>query len=115
MTTGSQQALRRIMEIYSSTTRFALACNHSNGIIEPIQSRCAIVRYKKLSDEEITSRLITIVEKEKIIRTEEEDGLDALVYTADGDMRTAINNLQSTWAGFGILTAENVFKGKLTT
>ena len=49
MTTAAQQALRRTMEIYSSTTRFALACNLSSKLIEAIQSRCAILRYTRLT------------------------------------------------------------------
>jgi replication factor C subunit 2/4 len=66
MTTGAQQAMRRTMEVYSSTTRFALACNTSNKIIEPIQSRCAILRYAKLKDGEILKRLLEICELEKV-------------------------------------------------
>ena len=54
------------MEIYSNTTRFALACNLSNKIIEPIQSRCAILRYSKLADAEVMKRLQEIVEMEKV-------------------------------------------------
>lgn len=54
------------MEIYSNTTRFALACNMSNKIIEPIQSRCAILRYAKLSDLEVLKRLIEVCEAEKV-------------------------------------------------
>ena len=53
MTDGAQQALRRTMELYSSTTRFALACNTSEKIIEPIQSRCAMLRYSKLTDAQV--------------------------------------------------------------
>ena len=66
MTAGAQQALRRTMEIYSNTTRFCLACNMSNKIIEPIQSRCAILRYTKLRDQEILKRLLEICEEEKV-------------------------------------------------
>ena len=66
MTAGAQQALRRTMEIYSNTTRFCLACNMSNKIIEPIQSRCAILRYAKLRDTEILKRLLEICEMEKV-------------------------------------------------
>ena len=65
MTQGAQQALRRTMEIYSSTTRFALACNASSKIIEPIQSRCAIVRFTRLSDTDLLSRLVTVCQAER--------------------------------------------------
>ncbi|KAK1927184.1 P-loop containing nucleoside triphosphate hydrolase protein [Papiliotrema laurentii] len=108
MTAGAQQALRRTMEIYSNTTRFALACNMSNKIIEPIQSRCAILRYAKLRDAEVLKRLKEITEMEKVKYNDE--GLAALIFTAEGDMRQAINNLQSTWSGFGFVSQDNVFK-----
>lgn len=66
MTGGAQQALRRTMEIYSNTTRFALACNQSNKIIEPIQSRCAVLRYTKLTDSQILRRLLEICKMENV-------------------------------------------------
>ncbi|XP_054022554.1 replication factor C subunit 2 [Dryobates pubescens] len=108
MTDGAQQALRRTMEIYSKTTRFALACNASDKIIEPIQSRCAVLRYTKLTDSQILARLLKIVEKEDVPYTD--DGLEAIIFTAQGDMRQALNNLQSTYSGFGFINSENVFK-----
>ncbi|CAB4039716.1 replication factor C subunit 2-like, partial [Paramuricea clavata] len=85
MTDGAQQALRRTMEVFSKTTRFALACNISDKIIEAIQSRCAILRYTKLSDAQILSRLMEICDKEKVLKTD--DGLEAITFTAQGDMR----------------------------
>eukprot|EP00899_Mesostigma_viride_P015337 jgi/Mesvir1/23804/Mv10618-RA.1 len=108
MTAGAQQALRRTMEIFSSTTRFALACNLSSKIIEPIQSRCAIVRFASLTDAEVLDRVLTVAQAEGVSFTQE--GLEAIVFTADGDMRQALNNLQATHAGFGLITPENVFK-----
>ncbi|XP_016832201.1 replication factor C subunit 2 isoform X5 [Cricetulus griseus] len=122
MTDGAQQALRRTMEIYSKTTRFALACNASDKIIvslarepslcclcpEPIQSRCAVLRYTKLTDAQVLTRLMNVIEKEKVPYTD--DGLEAIIFTAQGDMRQALNNLQSTFSGFGYINSENVFK-----
>ncbi|XP_043820632.1 replication factor C subunit 2 isoform X1 [Dromiciops gliroides] len=108
MTDGAQQALRRTMEIYSKTTRFALACNASDKIIEPIQSRCAVLRYTKLTDAQVLARLMAVIEKEKVEYTD--DGLEAIIFTAQGDMRQALNNLQSTYSGFGFINSENVFK-----
>ena len=66
MTAGAQQALRRTMELYSNSTRFAFACNQSNKIIEPLQSRCAILRYSKLSDEDVLKRLLEIIKLEDV-------------------------------------------------
>ncbi|VDN06313.1 unnamed protein product [Thelazia callipaeda] len=108
MTEGAQQALRRTMEVYSKTTRFALACNQSSKVIEPIQSRCAILRFTKLTEEEIARRILLVCQAEKVAF--DETGIDAVVYTAQGDMRQALNNLQCTVAGFRIVTADNVFK-----
>ncbi|KAH8940525.1 hypothetical protein BDL97_15G093600 [Sphagnum fallax] len=108
MTGGAQQALRRTMEIYSNTTRFALACNLSSKIIEPIQSRCAVVRFARLTELEILDRLLRVVEAEKVPYVPE--GLEAVVFTADGDMRQALNNLQATYSGFQFVNQDNVFK-----
>ena len=92
MTKAAQQALRRTMEIYSATTRFALACNNSTKIIEPIQSRAAILRYTKLSNEEVALRLLQVIKAEKI--SYDDSGIEALLFTCEGDMRNALNNLQ---------------------
>lgn len=51
LTEGAQQALRMIISDYSSTTRFVLSCNDSTKIIEPIQSRCSILRFQKVTDD----------------------------------------------------------------
>jgi len=80
------------MEIYSKTTRFALACNNSEKIIEPIQSRCAVLRYSKLSDAQVLARLLDVVKEENVDYGN--DGLEAILFTAQGDMRQALNNLQ---------------------
>ncbi|XP_026286122.1 replication factor C subunit 2 [Frankliniella occidentalis] len=108
MTEGAQQALRRTMELYSSTTRFALACNNSEKIIEAIQSRCAMLRCAKLTDAQVLAKILEVCEKEQVSYTD--DGLEAIVFTAQGDMRQALNNLQSTFNGFGHVNSENVFK-----
>ena len=79
------------MELYSNSTRFALACNTSEKIIEPIQSRCAMLRYSKLSDAQVLAKILEICRLENIDYTD--DGLEAVVYTAQGDLRQALNNL----------------------
>jgi replication factor C small subunit len=93
LTNDAQSALRRTMERYSATTRFILSCNYSSKIIEPIQSRCAVYRFKPLSKEAVTKRIGHIAEMEKLEVTK--GGMDAIEYVASGDMRKAINALQA--------------------
>lgn len=93
LTNDAQSALRRTMERYSATTRFILSCNYSSKIIEPIQSRCAVYRFKPLSKEAVTKRIGHVAEMEKLEVTK--GGMDAIEYVASGDMRKAINALQA--------------------
>ncbi len=66
MTPEAQNALRRTIENYSSSCRFILSCNYSSKIIDPIQSRCAIFRFRTIDDNEIKKRLKIIIEKENL-------------------------------------------------
>ncbi|MBI5355380.1 MAG: replication factor C small subunit, partial [Candidatus Aenigmarchaeota archaeon] len=91
LTTEAQQALRRTMESFSSVTRFILACNYSSKIIEPIQSRCAVFRFRPVDKQEIAKHIKAIAEKERV--KIDEAGIEALI--GAGDMRKAINLLQS--------------------
>lgn len=96
LTSAAQQALRRTMEKYVSTSRFVLLCNYPGKIIEPIQSRCAYFRFNRLNDETITDRLTSIAIKEKLKTNKE--GIKTIVRIAEGDMRKAINILQASAA-----------------
>ncbi|WP_297508175.1 replication factor C small subunit [Thermococcus sp.] len=107
LTQDAQQALRRTMEMFSNNVRFILSCNYSSKIIEPIQSRCAIFRFRPLSDEAIAERIKYIAENEGLELTEE--GLQAILYVAEGDLRRAINVLQAAAALDTKITDENVF------
>mmetsp|Transcript_16337 Transcript_16337/g.38831 ORF Transcript_16337/g.38831 Transcript_16337/m.38831 type:complete len:319 (+) Transcript_16337:52-1008(+) len=108
MTQAAQQAMRRTMEIFSETTRFALACNISSKIIEPIQSRCAILRFSRISDEDMLQRLKLVLEKEGA--PYDQSGLEALAFSAEGDMRNALNGAQSTFNAFGEINKATVFR-----
>lgn len=93
MTADAQHAMRRTMERYTQTCRFILCANYSGKIIEPIQSRCAIFRFTPLEDKVIADFLKEIADREGIKL--EEDGLNAIISIAEGDMRKAINTLQA--------------------
>src|SRR3989344_3993904 len=108
LTFDAQQALRRTMERYSRTCRFIMSANYSSKIIEPIQSRCVILRFSQLSAKDIEARIKEVAGKEK-----GEVGVgaaEAIVYVCQGDMRKAINVLQASASGGGKITEKMVYE-----
>lgn len=108
LTSDAQHALRRTMEKFSATTRFALSCNYSSKIIEPIQSRCAVFRFSRLSEEELRLIIERVAQGEglKLDKAAE----DAVLYVSDGDGRKAINVLQGACALNPHVTADEVYR-----
>lgn len=94
LTREAQQALRRTMEVFTNTCRFILSCNYSSKILDPIQSRCAIFRFKLLEKKEMDKIIKRIAEKEKL--AVDEEALRALYEASEGDCRRVINLLQAT-------------------
>ncbi|MCW6167306.1 MAG: replication factor C small subunit [Thermoplasmatales archaeon] len=92
LTAEAQASLRRLMERYSSSCRFILSCNYSSRIIDPIQSRCAVFRFRSYGPEAVAELLDRIAKSEK--KTLDPAARDALVAAAAGDMRRAVNLLQ---------------------
>ncbi|MGC8812415.1 MAG: replication factor C small subunit [Candidatus Aenigmatarchaeota archaeon] len=93
LTPEAQQALRRTMEMYTNVSRFSLICNYSSKIIEPIQSRCAVFRFKALSEGDVKKFIERIVTGEKLKITE--DGIKAVIEICEGDLRKVANLLQA--------------------
>ena len=108
MTSSAQGSMRVTISDYSNTTRFVLACNDSSKIIEAIQSRCTVLRFGKLSSDDIKERIKFVLNNENA--KYDEKGLQAIIDTCNGDMRYALNNSQSCIVGFGEINEENVYK-----
>lgn len=93
LTQDAQQALRRTMESFTNVSRFILACNWSSKIIEPIQSRCAVFRFRALSEEDIKTYVERIAKNEKLKVTN--DAIGAIIEITEGDLRRVSNLMQS--------------------
>mgnify|MGYP001772840939 CR=1 FL=1 len=108
MTGDAQQALRRMMEVHSATARFILIANYVSRIIEPIQSRCAVIRFSPLPREAVVGRLEFIASSEGVVLGG--GALDALWEVSGGDLRRAINALQAASSISRKVTAETIYK-----
>lgn len=95
LTQDAQPALRRIMEQYSDTTRFALSCNYVNRIIGPLQSRCATMHFQRLGDDAVEDGLLNVIDSEDI-DVQDEIAVDKIIRSARGQLRDAILTLQTS-------------------
>jgi replication factor C small subunit len=105
MTAEAQTALRRIIEDTSQTTRFIIICNYLSQIIEPIQSRCVIFKFRRLSKEDVSNYLRFICENEGA--KFEDEAFSTIYESTLGDLRHSINILQAA-AGMGSVSSSNV-------
>lgn len=108
LTSDAQAALRRTMERYSKICRFILSCNYSSKIIDPIQSRCAVFRFKPLSREDVAEYLGKIIATEKV--NIDDDALEGLIHVARGDMRRAVNSLQVAASMGNKITLDTIYQ-----
>ncbi len=107
LTKEAQQALRRTMENYTNTCRFILAANYSSKIIDPIQSRCAVFKFRPLEKQDILDMVDSIVKEENLKISQE--AREALFLVSEGDCRRLENILQSCAAVSKDIGAELVY------
>jgi replication factor C small subunit len=112
MTSEAQASLRRTMERYSTICRFILSCNYSSRIIEPIQSRCGVFRFRSLEPAEVRSYLERIAKAEKRVVTPA--AYDAMLKISEGDLRRAVNLLQLSSAVTEKIDADVVYESAAT-
>lgn len=108
LTDDAQSALRRTMERYTLTCRFVLSCNYSSKIIDPIQSRCAVFRFRPVVPDAVKDYVRRIAKAEGLEVTQE--GLEAIIYVARGDMRRVTNALQVAAATDKKIDADTVYQ-----
>lgn len=107
MTKDAQNALRRVIEKFTENTRFCIICNYLSKIIPALQSRCTRFRFGPLKQDQMVNRLEYVIAQESVKVSE--DGMKALVTLAMGDMRRALNILQSTSMAYTETTEDNVY------
>lgn len=112
LTTDAQAALRRTIEKHTHICRFILSANYSSKIIEPIQSRCTVFRFRPIKADDIKKYMRKIASNEKLEITP--DGLDTLIFISRGDLRKAINVLQVGASVDKTITAELLYEMSAT-
>ncbi len=110
MTYDAQFALRRVVELYTDSTRFCLICNYLTKIIPALQSRCQMFRFAPINNMDHLARIQYIIQAEKI--NIDKTTAERIVELSEGDMRKSLNLLQSLYMinGQKQITLDIVYK-----
>lgn len=108
ITSKAQNLLSNIISDFRKNTRIVFICNDCTQIIESIQSRCMIIKYPKISNDNLYHKIETICKAENIPYNS--DGIDSLLFVSDNDIRQAINNLECIYYSFNNLNKDTVYK-----
>jgi replication factor C subunit 3/5 len=106
MTSTAQMALRRIMEKYTSNTRFCIIANYTHKLSPALLSRCTRFRFSPLKEPDIRRLVDIVIEKEDVNIAP--DATDSLVTLSKGDMRRALN-AQGAKIDRDLITNETIF------
>ena len=112
LTPDAQGALRRIMEQFSETCRFILSCNYSSKIVEAIQSRCAVFRFRPLDAEKVLEKVVEVANSEGVEL--EQEAAQAIANVSLGDLRKAITSLQVAASLDSHVTRELIYETTAT-
>lgn len=108
ITTKAQHLLSNIITEYTKNTRLVFICNDCSQITESIQSKCMIIKYGKLSTDNLYNKIETICINEKIKYTT--DVINELLFLSDYDIRQSINNLECIYFSNMEFNIENIYK-----
>ena len=108
ITPKAQNLLSNIISEFRKNTRIIFICNDCTQIIESIQSKCMIIKYPKISSDNLYTKIESICINEKI--PYDKNGINTLLFVSDQDIRQAINNLECIYYSFGELNNNSIYK-----
>jgi replication factor C small subunit len=106
LTIQAQASLRNIIETFARTTRFILTCNYVERIIDPLQSRCQVLKIVPPSKQDIAYHIIDILKKENVGMGAED--LKLVINQFYPDLRKMLNTLQMGVTGDEVVIDKNI-------
>ena len=106
ITIQGQAALRNIIETFSRSTRFILTCNYIERVIDPLQSRCQVLKIVPPSKQEIAYHIIDILKQENVGMGAED--LKLVINQHYPDIRKMLNTLQMSVNGDEIVVDKSI-------